>query len=62
MTANDPQFLMFALLSSSSFDSGQESTLTAEFFDQEQERLPHTLKHFQQEYLDLFGIGNLYFR
>lgn len=42
MTARDVQFFNFALFSSSSFDSGQESTLTAEFFDQEQDRLSHT--------------------
>lgn len=42
MTANDPQFLTFDLFSSSSFDSGQELTLTAEFFDQKQNRLSHT--------------------
>lgn len=41
MTAKDAQFLIFALFSTSSFDSGQESTLTAVFFDQEQERLSH---------------------
>lgn len=42
MTARDVQFFNFALFSSSSFDSGQESTFTAEFFDQEQERPSHT--------------------
>lgn len=42
MTARDVQFFKFALFSSSSFDSGQESTFTAEFFDQEQERPSHT--------------------